>query len=125
MALGWGDSLGFLGRQTPASDAHHYAPNEGQTSSDPAHEQSCTKGVPGWGDGDCECSWLNTLGSTHYTWLHPSPLSPLLHSTPIPTRPHPGRTHTPPGHSLLNHVPRKTELGLKLISKTAVGFLGP
>ena len=27
IALGWGDSLGFLRRQAPASDAHEHAPN--------------------------------------------------------------------------------------------------
>lgn len=27
IASGWGDSLGFLGRQAPARDAHQHAPN--------------------------------------------------------------------------------------------------
>ena len=54
ITLGWGDSLGFLGGQTPASDAHQHTPNQREASSDPSHEQSRTKGVPGWGDSGCE-----------------------------------------------------------------------
>lgn len=55
ITLGWGDSLGFLGGQTPASDAHQHTPNQREASSDPPDEQSCTKGVPGWGDSGYEC----------------------------------------------------------------------
>ena len=55
ITLGWGDSLGFLGGQTPASDAHQHAPNQREASSDPPHEQSRTKGVPGWGESGYEC----------------------------------------------------------------------
>lgn len=54
ITLGWGNSRGFLGCQAPAGDAHHYSPNQREASSDPAHEQSGTKGVPERGDDGYE-----------------------------------------------------------------------
>ena len=55
IVLGWGDSLAFFGHQAPAGDTHDHTPNECEASSDPAHEQSRTKGVPEWGDDGYEC----------------------------------------------------------------------
>jgi hypothetical protein len=44
------DSLAVIWCQATAGDAHHHSPNQGEASSNPAHEQSCTKGVPERGD---------------------------------------------------------------------------
>ena len=53
---------------------------------------------------------------------HAHPLCPHFW---IPHLSQPAPEHSPLGRSQLHQVSWRTELGLKLLSKTAVGFLGP
>lgn len=116
---GMGRLTWFPGGQTRQATCTSAHPQSREASSNPPDEQSCTKGVPGWGDSGYECGWLNCPGSTLWTWPCSSSLSPLWFHLLQPTPEHTVSWVT------LNQVLWRSELELKLLSKTVVRFLCP